>query len=265
MRLHTRLLTRAREWETRQRQSSFLLSRVEIREYNDWFRDSHTKNPKPTQLQLTYFVTSQTHQSRQLYIFSAAAIGTLAITLALLTFAIFLNRQLEDRDERATDVAGTNIAIEVTNDAIGTSFADQEIEFTSQAITSVARQTENAQTRVAQRTEDALSFATLTQQAASDGTREAVESTLEFLVIEYQVWSLDRATLEQQILDVTETALWIPTASLTPTPTASVTPSPTIGYEATVAAIETQNAEVVSVLTALADDSDSTSSGDNIK
>ena len=50
VRIHTRLLTRAKEWEREQRDSSFLLRGKDLHEAEQWLAKSPEKEPKPTPL-----------------------------------------------------------------------------------------------------------------------------------------------------------------------------------------------------------------------
>lgn len=57
--IHSRLLVRAREWEKRERESSFLLAGTELREAETFLADGVSKEPKPTTLHSEYILASQ--------------------------------------------------------------------------------------------------------------------------------------------------------------------------------------------------------------
>jgi len=62
---HTRLLTRAINWEKKEKSNGFLLSGAEIDQAEAWQVQAATKNPAPTELQLEYVLTSRKHQRQQ--------------------------------------------------------------------------------------------------------------------------------------------------------------------------------------------------------
>ena len=56
---HTRLLTRAKEWEREGKDNSFLLHGKDLREAERWVAQSSEKDPKPTTLQSQYILASR--------------------------------------------------------------------------------------------------------------------------------------------------------------------------------------------------------------
>jgi len=67
VKLHTRLLVRAREWETAGRNPSFLLTGDEITSAVDWYNQasSQEKQPAPTELHLEYITDSVDRDNRE--------------------------------------------------------------------------------------------------------------------------------------------------------------------------------------------------------
>jgi WD40 repeat protein len=59
VRTHTRLLVRAIEWDTKQRNDSFLLRGADLEEAERWLTQSSDKNPQPTEQQKTYITKSR--------------------------------------------------------------------------------------------------------------------------------------------------------------------------------------------------------------
>jgi hypothetical protein len=59
VRFHTRLLVRAKEWESKGRDSSMLLRGSELREAEEWQSRAADKEPKPTSLQSEYILASR--------------------------------------------------------------------------------------------------------------------------------------------------------------------------------------------------------------
>lgn len=65
VRRHTRLLVRAREWEGRARDSSFLLRKNDLAEAEHWLRQFSKHIPQPTELQYTYIKASREEEMKQ--------------------------------------------------------------------------------------------------------------------------------------------------------------------------------------------------------
>lgn len=63
IRSQTRLLVRAREWETHNRDESFLLRGRDLETAEDWLQQATAKEPPPTALQKTYIQTSRRVES----------------------------------------------------------------------------------------------------------------------------------------------------------------------------------------------------------
>ncbi len=61
---HTRLLTRAIEWDTEKRDNSFLLRGNELREAEGWLVQGTEKEPKPTPLQTQYIIASREAETK---------------------------------------------------------------------------------------------------------------------------------------------------------------------------------------------------------
>ena len=90
VRAHTRLLTRAIEWENRNNDHSLLLRGNDLNEAQQWLMDASEKQPAPTSLQMSYITQGAQRQAknqkRRLFIIGAG----LVISIAL---AIFANQQ----------------------------------------------------------------------------------------------------------------------------------------------------------------------------
>jgi hypothetical protein len=59
LRLHTRILVRAREWETKQKASGYLLSASDLDEAQQWLAGMRDHEPAPTALHVEYISASQ--------------------------------------------------------------------------------------------------------------------------------------------------------------------------------------------------------------
>ncbi|MCL4878941.1 MAG: TIR domain-containing protein [Anaerolineae bacterium] len=97
VRMHTRLLVRAREWETSGRNRSFLLRGEDLDHAEKWLAIAAGKDQKPDELHTEYILSSRAEQRRQQRnLLAGMATGLLvAIALSLLSFLLF--RQSEDR------------------------------------------------------------------------------------------------------------------------------------------------------------------------
>src|SRR5215208_6795513 len=80
---HTRLLVRAKEWESKGRDSSMLLRERELREAEEWQARAAHKEPKPTSLQSEYILASRRAASRR-YRATIGVMGLAAVFFVLL-------------------------------------------------------------------------------------------------------------------------------------------------------------------------------------
>jgi hypothetical protein len=80
---HTRLLVRAKEWESKGRDSSMLLRGSELREAEEWQSRAADKEPKPTSLQSEYILASRRAASSR-YRATIGAMGLAAVFFVVL-------------------------------------------------------------------------------------------------------------------------------------------------------------------------------------
>ncbi len=124
VREHTRLLTRAREWDRRGRTDGYLLDAEEIITAEKWLSQSGKKSPQSTGLHQEYIFASRQRQQRRqrrLLVGVSAAL-VISLGLALLSFLLFQDAQSQRNLawSLATDAArGQSLA--VTNEAIAQS------------------------------------------------------------------------------------------------------------------------------------------------
>lgn len=113
VRAHTRLLTRAVEWEAKDGNNSFVLRGVDLRAAEQWLTEAGAdKERQPTPLQTAYIIASRKAAARRLRItLGAVAVGA----LIAIGFAILASFQ------RNRAVAQEKIAIENANEARRTS------------------------------------------------------------------------------------------------------------------------------------------------
>src|SRR5258708_22537547 len=73
---HTRLLVRAREWESKHRDPNFLLRGADLHEAEQWLANSTDKRPSPSLLQTQYISASrQTANRTQRALLTAGTVG----------------------------------------------------------------------------------------------------------------------------------------------------------------------------------------------
>ena len=101
---HTRLLTRAKEWEREGKDNSFLLHGKELREAERWVAKSSEKDPKPTTLQSQYILASRHSATKLQRIVIGAVVIAFLIAVGL---AVYAKRQ-EGLAKEETAVAQRN-------------------------------------------------------------------------------------------------------------------------------------------------------------
>jgi hypothetical protein len=91
---HTRLLVRAKEWETKSHDSSLLLRGSELREAEEWQARAAQKEPKPTPLQSEYILASRQAETKlQRSLRGAGALMLMVgIVLGLVAYALLQNQ-----------------------------------------------------------------------------------------------------------------------------------------------------------------------------
>ncbi len=201
LRTHTRLLVRAREWELRDRDASFLLSGTAVQEAQLWLTRSAGMIPAPSPLQTEYILASQRAQTlRQRQILAGVSVAlVISLALAVLSFALYrqaqaaegvaLARGTDVANQAATsdhnaDAAATSAAIASTNEAeafhqstavvnqAATSDANANIASTSESL-ALLRSTEVANQAAIASTNEAEALARGTQVADQAATSDA--------------------------------------------------------------------------------------------
>jgi hypothetical protein len=181
-RQHSRLLTRAREWEGKDRAPGYLLTGGEVREFNAWLRESQTKEPKPTELQLEYLITSQSRRARQRVQSIVAGFTTVIVLLVTVALALYQNEQVARIEAtgfaQEQNAESSRVALAATGDAGSTALAEATIAAAENATLLAAQDSlarENSQTRVQQ------SALLLTSTAQVEIINQAFQSTLDAL------------------------------------------------------------------------------------
>jgi hypothetical protein len=93
VRAHSRLLVRAKEWESRGRDASYLLAGTDLNEAERWLAHSQSREPKPTVLQAAYVAASRQEavhsQQRQLRGFYVVSLIYAALQTFICYFVAF--------------------------------------------------------------------------------------------------------------------------------------------------------------------------------
>jgi tetratricopeptide (TPR) repeat protein len=123
---HTTLLLRAREWDRRARDASFLLIDNELAQAKTWLAASPNKEPAPTELHQIYIQASE-QRTRQLHrIRQASIIGSVIAVLALI-FAIGASA-IGFQASNAANTARTQVANANSDLATATRIAEQALQ-----------------------------------------------------------------------------------------------------------------------------------------
>lgn len=126
VREHTRLLVRAKEWETRGRGNVGLLSAGEIREAERWLKTSSAKSPAPSPLHTEYIAASR----RAVTTRRSLTIGGILVSAVIAFFAYFAFSQARVAEGEAIRASTAQARAELN--ASTAQFA-AEVAFTAQA------------------------------------------------------------------------------------------------------------------------------------
>lgn len=96
--MHTRLLTRAKEWEREAKDSSFVLRGKDLREAEQWVTKSTEKDPKPTTLHSQYILASRQAAIKLQRIVIGAVATAFVIALGLAVYA-FLQKNVAQQQK----------------------------------------------------------------------------------------------------------------------------------------------------------------------
>ena len=213
VRTHTRLTTRAREWEIRDKNASYLLNNAEIREYTEWVKEGADKDPKPTELQLEYLFASQQAQARRTTMTYIGLMVGLVFAGVLIAFAYLQNQQAQFSAATQGFLQTNAVFIEATSIAQNLILTEQKATSDANASflleqreTNVARLTAVADENRARLEQAQNSFATSTQQAALQSDATSVAVALEVVIQER-----DEARATNSLLSILVTQLALPT------------------------------------------------------
>jgi tetratricopeptide (TPR) repeat protein len=112
VRAHTRLLTRAIEWETKGKNNSFVLRGDDLRTAERWLAQASTnKEPKPTALQTEYIIASRKAATRRQQITLGAVTLGFVVAIVLAIVAFFARQEAVNQKGKA--IAGRSRADDV--------------------------------------------------------------------------------------------------------------------------------------------------------
>ncbi len=97
--MHTRLLTRAKEWAKKAKESSFLLRGKDLTEAEHWVAMSAEKEPKPTTLQSQYILASRQSETKRQRIIIATLTVSFVIAVGLAIYAV-IQKNVAERNGR---------------------------------------------------------------------------------------------------------------------------------------------------------------------
>lgn len=110
VRMHTRLLVRALEWEQRKRDNSYILRGTDLSEAEEWLTASANKQPPVTQTHTQYILASRRAAAARQRTILIGVTAALVFSIALSVLALVLWRQAEDARFEASNSRGTAVA-----------------------------------------------------------------------------------------------------------------------------------------------------------
>ncbi len=148
VRLHTRYLVRAREWDSRQRIPGFLLAGTELKDGQQWLTQGANLEPNPTPLHHEYIAASAQARRRQQFLQIGLVVGlVVSVVMALLAFSQFrvaATNAAAAQEARETSDANANIAVTNAEDARSQAGTAQAAGSTSDANAIIAQNAADA-------------------------------------------------------------------------------------------------------------------------
>jgi tetratricopeptide (TPR) repeat protein len=114
---HTRLLTRANEWNRRSQSPSFILYGDDLRGAERWLTGSERKDPQPTELQRKYIATSRrVEKARRIRIIQLLGAALIFVVAASVAAKIFYDAAEVAQREQAIAVDLANASLILTDE-----------------------------------------------------------------------------------------------------------------------------------------------------
>ncbi len=124
---HTRLLTRAIEWDQDERARGLALSRRELQVAEGWLTEGITKEPKPTELHGEYVAFSRTAVSRLQRVVISSVMVAFVLVLGLAGFAFYQRNQANVQRRQAQETARISISRALAAFALAKMETDSEL------------------------------------------------------------------------------------------------------------------------------------------
>ncbi|QPC83313.1 toll/interleukin-1 receptor domain-containing protein [Phototrophicus methaneseepsis] len=100
---HTRFLVKAREWDSHQRDNSYLLRGTEVQLAENWLIHAEEERPAPSELHRTYILESRRAQNARQRTQLISALVALVVSVVLLVFAVVQTLNLDERNEELAE------------------------------------------------------------------------------------------------------------------------------------------------------------------
>jgi len=140
---HTRLQTRALEWDRADRERGYLLRGADLSKAEAWLSQAAGKDPQPSALQTEYILTSRKEAVRRQRITLVGVLGGLAVAVVLGVLALIQrNVAVEESSQRATAQV---IAVAEANSR-ATAQAEAEIEASARATAQIEAEEQRDET-----------------------------------------------------------------------------------------------------------------------
>ncbi|MEL6408463.1 MAG: TIR domain-containing protein [Chloroflexota bacterium] len=123
----TRLLVRAKEWDTNARRDGYLLQGEDLQNADAWLSSAYNKEPAPTVLHNEYIHASQNAATQRQRRIATYAIGGAIVSLLLAAFAVYamFNAQQSEREARNAEATAV-VAREAAQNAQATAVIARE-------------------------------------------------------------------------------------------------------------------------------------------
>lgn len=144
VRQHTRLLVRAKEWDSNGRNNGYLLQGDDLRHAEEWLAQGVSKKPTPTTLHAEYIAASRRAVLARQRRLLAGAVLAVIVSLALAVLALIQSRLADANAALANANASTAVSAGATSDANAATAVAAQKEAQTQA-TNVAYERDGAQ------------------------------------------------------------------------------------------------------------------------
>jgi hypothetical protein len=129
VRVHTRLLVRALEWENRGNDPSYLLRGTDLSEAETWLSASMGKQPEPTATQTQYILASRQAETARQRLLLAVVTAAFVVSLVLAVVAFIQWREADAARQRASEAQSTAVAALISVNDIRATAQVQEDTF----------------------------------------------------------------------------------------------------------------------------------------